>query len=419
MKNDTELIILLVLGAIAFCALYNIFFCSDKIQEHLTDLSNEALQDIADVYSKDNMQVTKLTAPAANVSTITLNTIKGDDNNNINFDGNICAGGVCLSSSDFMKTLSRLSKNDYMYSGESGAYAIYEDIFDALSKSVVQKNGSPSGWDETSGSGSNYWNGLHILMLGNTQSNPNGLLVNVPANMSVIWLRALNERWLSVKLYDNDNKYYGSYATGYRNLNTIAPDGGTPNQHYEVNKWFPIGLPPSTSARKFIIVGGPNGNYDCWIAGIAFSTNPWNHAMNSAVTYHWKLNGSTGVSWHADNWNNEQLGQIDNGQTAVLYVPCIYTGKDKLVYLIGHNDVWDTLAHFKLTVNDKPIERFRTTYDNPFARHYNSKPYQRYVAALVPASLTSSDLNFIKLSIDMTKQNITIFFREVGTHDAY
>jgi hypothetical protein len=32
---------------------------------------------------------------------------------------------------------------------------------------------------------------------------------------------------------------------------------------------------------------------DDWISGIAFSKNIWNHAKNSAVAYHWAINGGS------------------------------------------------------------------------------------------------------------------------------
>jgi hypothetical protein len=57
------------------------------------------------------------------------------------------------------------------------------------------------------------------------------------------------------------------------------------------------------------------------------------------------------------------------------------------------------------------------TYDNPFARHWNSKVNARYIAARIPSSLIPQDARFLDVKIDMSKQNMSIKFREIGTHD--
>jgi hypothetical protein len=44
---------------------------------------------------------------------------------------------------------------------------------------------------------------------------------------------------------------------------------------------------------------------DDWISGIAFSKNLWNHATNSAVAYHWALNGGKSVDWATNDWNRD------------------------------------------------------------------------------------------------------------------
>jgi len=73
--------------------------------------------------------------------------------------------------------------------------------------------------------------------------------------------------------------------------------------------------------------------------------------------------------------------------------------------------------HTGLWVNNQPIERFRTSYQNPFAVHYNSKIYQRYLAAKIPKELINVDDKFINLKVDMSRSNAAIHFRELGTHD--
>jgi hypothetical protein len=73
--------------------------------------------------------------------------------------------------------------------------------------------------------------------------------------------------------------------------------------------------------------------------------------------------------------------------------------------------------HGKVWVNGQNIERFRTTYTNPFATHYNSKLYMRYMAALVPSHLIRHDSKFLDVRIDMGQSDHHIHMREMGTHD--
>ncbi len=58
-----------------------------------------------------------------------------------------------------------------------------------------------------------------------------------------------------------------------------------------------------------------------------------------------------------------------------------------------HGDVW---------INGKKAERFRTTYgQNPFATHYNSKLYSRYLATYVPTGWIGANDNYLTVMIDM------------------
>jgi len=73
--------------------------------------------------------------------------------------------------------------------------------------------------------------------------------------------------------------------------------------------------------------------------------------------------------------------------------------------------------HGNVFINGQPVERFRTTYSNPFATHWNSKIYERYMATRIPANLIQATDKFVRLKIDMTNSNNHIHFREIGTHD--
>jgi hypothetical protein len=158
---------------------------------------------------------------------------------------------------------------------------------------------------------------------------------------------------------------------------------------------------------------------DGWISGLGFSSNPWNHAYNSAVAYHWNMNGGTALPWDGgnENWNNDIIVRIPPGVN-ILTVPVVPSGVDKLFYIVEHNNNWDGFVLKSISVEDKKIERFRTTWDNPLARHHNSKIYSRFIAARIPASFVAGK-NFIKITIDTTGSNHSIYIREAGTVDLY
>jgi len=308
--------------------------------------------------------------------------------------------------------------NNYMYRDAK----IFQDIFNAYSSNIIRKMGNPSGWDETSYA-TNPWNSRRILRIGGgVQSNGNGMLVNVPAGYNVLWLRVLNERWTTFRVaaYSPDQQVDFSdsieiYAGGYRNLNEISPDGAGPDSEWNVHKWMPI---PIRAAGSLMVYSAQNS--DTWISGIAFGKNLWNHAMNPAVAYHWKLNPGVGdVAWNTHNWNNDQLAMINPNTTPEMSVPVIYTGKDKMIYIIEHNNNWVGTMHGNVWINGVAVERFRTSYQNPFATHHNSKMYSRYMATRIPANLVQQGDKFVTLKISMALQNHHIHFREIGTHDYF
>jgi hypothetical protein len=98
-------------------------------------------------------------------------------------------------------------------------------------------------------------------------------------------------------------------------------------------------------------------------------------------------------------------------------VPVVPSGNDKLVYIIEYNNNWVGTQHTSVTANGTAIERFKTTYSNPFATHNNSKQYCRYIAARIPSNLIKPTDTFVTLSINMSDNDNIIFFREIGTHD--
>ena len=332
----------------------------------------------------------------------------------VNKDGNTVVSGNLIANSFWIR------KNNYLYYPEDAVYQNH-NIFDLLGSRIISKHGNPGGWDEGSYR-STKWpdgNGNNILRIGHKNST-DGLRVEVPDGKNVIWIRCLNDRWISVQVYKIDgNIDLGNFCSGFRKLHKYAPDGGQHDGRWDFLTWFPIPVPGPGSYK---IVSGNrvnDGGSDAWIGGLAFSTNPWNHAFNSAVGIHWNVNGGENVTWNSDNWNNDMLAQLTNNTTATLVIPIVSSGRDKLLYLMEHNNQWDGGMHRGITVDGTPIERLRSTWDHPLARSINSKMYNRFLAAFVPESLTRNK-RFITVKIDMTREmGNHIFFREAGTIDAY
>ena len=69
------------------------------------------------------------------------------------------------------------------------------------------------------------------------------------------------------------------------------------------------------------------------------------------------LNGGENVYFYINNWNNDVLGYLHYGKISVLYVPVIPSGKDKLLFIIEHDNNWVGTMHKGIKVNGKSIER--------------------------------------------------------------
>ena len=292
---------------------------------------------------------------------------------------------------------------------------IYQDIYQALNTGVIKKVGNPVNIDDTSFR-VNPWNKRKMLRMGmGAQPNGNGYKTTIPEGYNVLWLRVSNHVWFTVKVtyLDGNKEYMGSFAAGWRSLNEISPDGTTPDTNNVSHVWFNIAV-----SRPGEILMSTDVNCDGWVSGIAFGKNLWNHAKNSAVAFHWALNGGTNSEWETHDWNSDHLSNFRGGKKHDLFVPVHPSGKDKFIYFVEPNMNEISIMHQELSVNDVKIERFRTSYDNPFARHFNSKFYSRYIAARIPNDLIKPNQRFIKLTIDMTLSDHVLRFREFGTHDA-
>lgn len=309
-----------------------------------------------------------------------------------------------------------LRKNNYIYYPEDAI--IYQNIFNALREKIIDKNGNPNGWDDTSWNEEKPWNERPILRIGFKNIFPNGLRVNVPSGKKVIWIRCLNDRWISLQLYKMDGTDLGNFCSGFRSSHHYSPDGGEQDSMWNLHTWFPIPVPNDNSS--YILTSGNKKNdsgIDAWISGIAFSTNPWNHAFNSAVGYHWNVNEGENVTWAGENWNNDQIAVLTNGKISTLVVPVVPSGRDKLFYIAEHNSNWDGAMHRGVTVDDVPIERLSTAWNHSLSRTINSKIYYRVLAARIPENLIGNK-NFITVKVNLSgNMNNGMYFREAGTID--
>jgi hypothetical protein len=291
---------------------------------------------------------------------------------------------------------------------------IYQDIFDAEEAGAIKKIGAPH-YDNTTHTASRMWNNRPIIRYGNNNQNDgDGAEVIIPDGYDTVWVRVLGDRWNAIKAYFlDDNQNLGIWTGGQRRANCYCPDGSLADSYHRVHQWLPI---PAGRSGRLALISKPKTNSHFWISGLAFSKNPWKHAAQSALGYHWAMNGGTKLRWHSI-WQNDVLACIDKGTNPTLMVPVIPTGQDKMLYLIEHDNSWNGCMHKGITVNGKPIERFFSTYDNPFARHWNSKFYNRYIGARIPAELIPEYVRYIPVRIDMTKQDHHLHIREAGTHD--
>lgn len=446
--NIDKIIIIVLIFVLIYCVFlyfWPINSSSEQPIEHLTSISNEAIQNLASIYntgkiasnniiasnsvSSENITATgqisssTISVPSASISTITgigSNGVSVKDNlsvlKNITVGGNLCFGNTCMTQTAFQNFVKFWNQKDYMYDNTG---IKYDNIFTALTSNIIAKYGSPTGWDQTTYV-SNMWNNKRMLNIGTsggTMSTFAGISIVVPQGMNVIWIRILNDRWSNLVLADSSKNMLGMYASGYRWLNQYDPMGGPPDGYTSFHSWIPIPL-SNSNGGTFGLGGGVNAP-DGWISGVGFSTNPWNHATNSAVAYVWALNGGTTIPLNTNNNSNDILGQIPQNAVTTLMVPVVPSGNDKLIYLYTLNTVQDGFPHVTIFANGTQIERFKTVYINPFATHMNSKIAGRYIAARIPTSLIGSTDRFIKLNIDTTGMNASIYFREAGSHDYF
>lgn len=320
---------------------------------------------------------------------------------------------------------------------------VYQDIFEAEAAGAIKPwKLANTSYDNKTYPKSNLWYYRTLIRYGVGKEDQGGALVTVPPGYDTVWVRiGVSQDWHIIKaqhsLDGNTFRDLGNWTAGKRYANHYCPDGSLGDSSALYHHWLPI---PVGKSGQVSLVHKNNGT-DFWVSGIAFSKNPWGHATQSALGYYLvaDVNQGQAVTWDNDSWNGDILARINDQSKLELRVPVVPSGRDKLLYLIEHNNNWNGCVHTDITVNVKGTdvsigERFLATYDTPFARHWNSKLYNRYIAARIPSSmiadaLQQSDPNdrmtqYLSVRIDMSKQlyikdkvDDDIYFREIGTHD--
>ena len=154
-----------------------------------------------------------------------------------------------------------LIKNKHsMFNSDSGSHVIYHDIFQAYDIGLLAKGNSNIGWDETTYK-DKVWNGEKMLKIGNASSSNLDFNIYIPIEFNMIWLRVANDRWniFEIPFYKSSiTSYNYKTSAGFRNLISIAPDGGLADSNHNYHKWIPI---PINDNYPFNIVNKNNKQY--------------------------------------------------------------------------------------------------------------------------------------------------------------
>jgi len=277
---------------------------------------------------------------------------------------------------------------------------------------------------------------------------------------------------------DISNNVLDVVYSNYKSFsNSLRPDGadynliGDKDRNFsKTTQWIPIPINYDLlSSEKAIyirrnrndILVNDTLNPTLAITGLAFTTNPWNHCKLPAIAIHWSLN-AYGLSPNVDKLStsttlihasqpNKVITPFNactdyitfDGNLLITRIPVINSGKDKLLYLNIANNTTNINIHDVLIQTDTTIllssddisksnilnssqfftnktitqiETFATTYDNPFARFFNSHKNNRYIATKIPASLIKSNFIGVILQSQLSSGN-GLMIREIGTHD--
>jgi hypothetical protein len=103
----------------------------------------------------------------------------------------------------------------------------------------------------------------------------------------------------------------------------------------------------------------------------------------------------------------------------IFRIPFVNSGKDKILYFVEHNDNWTPGT---ISISIMFLDRYLfvgnlyTSFNNPFARHFNSKKNSKYMALIIPKEVLPPN-NFITIKINVFSIDHAFYIKEVGTHD--
>jgi hypothetical protein len=310
--------------------------------------------------------------------------------------------------------------------------------------------------------GNSIWGGQYIHQIV-PYTNKRGIRLAIPVGCNVLWLGLLSyteeNRYTYFSICDINNKCYGIYGAG-RNLNSnITPGGYITNKPYD--SWItwvqiPLYWLDTTLTNNNVILncylsymsnnGFASSNHTHWISSCAFSSNPWNHCNLSAAAIYDNMNSIERIppnklyanffsiwstiiansTWFSDsfsNYNGSNIFYINQIKSSVIRMPIIKSGKDKFLYIIALNRRLDTeaiqISLVDANLNLIKLPPLKTTYSNPFSRHFNSRIENIYRATIIQdAQIIPDSYNrtFITINIFSPHGN-SLWIKEIGTHD--
>ena len=228
---------------------------------------------------------------------------------------------------------------------------------------------------------------------------------------------------------------FGTFNSNYDRPYTPY-DGIIRGQRQWLGDWCPIPLERKLlDQHPYITLINNNTSSNPWMTGIAFGRNPWNHAFNTAINYHWRLNGGSYI-WWSGHWWYRHWCYNHAWHNRTIYVPCIFNGKDKVLY--GKFHAWGATGQsskgHSIMVNDVPIGNFHHSFQNPFQMTSETSYLgSTYKGLHIPADVImknhydgaghvssasyKGDVGYIKISMQGGYADYSSYWSEMGTHD--
>lgn len=313
---------------------------------------------------------------------------------------------------------------NYIFSQDDNDYVIYDNIFEPFKQKIISIKGSPTS-DILTYEQKTLITKNAIKIGNNNEISGNGCIIVIPSSkFKLLWLQVPINRWTIVEAKYEDGTPIGIFGDGFSTQNIFTPNGTDTNV---TNDYLWMSIPIMFPDKKVVItpkdiITTSDANpisTGVWLFGLGFSTNPWNYTYTNSRVLSSANNGGSKIGFNSNNWNGYPLGFINSGQQSTLYIPVIPSNYNKMLYVLTHNDDWNSSLHTGITVNGVQIERL-FSYNNAFNRHFTNiggNQYVKYMAAIVPKELINKTDRFLKVTFDMTKQNNNLFFRLIGTHD--